>query len=168
MRVRIADELRSHDEPFWSRSNVVGGITGDQRQSIVLRWSDHAQVVAEAVTDYNKPSRIWVDVRDEGIRRGNEKNRIDGCDWLMDISLVESRVCEQFESVAEFLIGASHINVDSGSATDTSFANALGGGLDYQVAGPISIRGQLDWIHTRFFSDHQNDVRFATGVTFHF
>ena len=74
----------------------------------------------------------------------------------------------RFRPFAEFLIGASHINVSSGSATDTSFANALGGGLDYQIAGPVSLRGQLDWIHTRFFSDHQNDVRFATGVTFHF
>ena len=45
---------------------------------------------------------------------------------------------------AELLIGASHINVGNGQATDTSFANAVGGGLDYQIFGPLSWRGQLD------------------------
>src|SRR5262249_37668832 len=68
----------------------------------------------------------------------------------------------------EFLIGASHINIDHGSATDTSFANGLGGGLDVQVFGPVSVRGQLDWIHTRFFDNGQDDVRFTTGIAVHF
>lgn len=74
----------------------------------------------------------------------------------------------KFRPFAELLIGAAHINVLDGQATDTSFANAVGGGLDYQVFGPVSVRGQLDWIHTRFFSNGQNDVRFATGVAVHF
>ncbi len=53
-------------------------------------------------------------------------------------------------------------------AIDTSFANAVGGGLDYQIFGPVSVRGQLDWIHTRFFGNGQNDVRFSTGIAVHF
>ena len=73
-----------------------------------------------------------------------------------------------YRPFAELLIGAAHINVANGAATDTSFANAVGGGLDYQIAGPVSWRGQLDWIHTRFFSDGQNDVRFSTGIALHF
>ena len=68
---------------------------------------------------------------------------------------------------AELLIGAGHIGIDHGPS-DTSFVNAAGGGLDYHVAGPIALRGQLDWIHTRFFSNSQNDVRFATGIAIHF
>jgi len=75
---------------------------------------------------------------------------------------------ERVRPFAELLIGAAHINVANGTATDTSFANGFGGGIDYQVAGPVSLRGQLDWIHTRFFDNSQNDVRFVTGVTFHF
>jgi hypothetical protein len=74
----------------------------------------------------------------------------------------------RYRPFAELLIGASHINVGDGAATDTSFANAIGGGLDYQVFGPVSVRGQLDWIHTRFFGDGQNDVRFSTGIAVHF
>lgn len=68
---------------------------------------------------------------------------------------------------AELLIGAAHIGIDHGPS-DTSFANAVGGGLDYRVAGPLAVRGQLDWIHTRFFSNSQNDVRFSTGIVVRF
>lgn len=74
----------------------------------------------------------------------------------------------RYRPFAELMIGAAHINVNDGDATNTSFANAIGGGLDYQVFGPVSVRGQLDWIHTRFFSNGQNDVRFSTGIAVHF
>ncbi len=74
----------------------------------------------------------------------------------------------RYRPFAELLIGAAHINVADGQATDTSFANAVGGGLDYQIFGPVSWRGQLDWIHTRFFGNGQNDVRFSTGIAVHF
>jgi len=70
---------------------------------------------------------------------------------------------------AEFLVGAGHISRSNGiSDSNTSFANAVGGGLDYRVAGPVSIRGQLDWIETRFYGNTQNGVRFSTGVSIHF
>lgn len=70
---------------------------------------------------------------------------------------------------AEVMIGAAHVSRSNGiSDSDTSFANAVGGGLDYRVAGPISVRAQLDWIETRFYGDNQNGVRFSTGIAFHF
>jgi opacity protein-like surface antigen len=68
---------------------------------------------------------------------------------------------------AELLIGAGHIGIDHGPS-DTSFANAVGGGVDYRVAGPVAARGQLDWIRTRFFDHDQNDWRFSTGLVVHF
>lgn len=74
----------------------------------------------------------------------------------------------RYRPFAELLIGASHINIANGTATDTSFSNAFGGGLDYHAFGPLSVRGQLDWIHTRFFSEGQNDVRFSTGIVLNF
>lgn len=73
----------------------------------------------------------------------------------------------RYRPFAELMIGAGHISIDHGPS-DTSFANAVGGGLDYRVAGPIAVRGQLDWVHTRFFSNGQNDWRFSTGVVVHF
>jgi len=74
-----------------------------------------------------------------------------------------------FRPFAEFLVGAGHISRSNGiSDSDTSFANAVGGGLDYRIAGPVSVRGQLDWVETRFYSNTQNGVRFSTGIAVHF
>jgi hypothetical protein len=74
-----------------------------------------------------------------------------------------------FRPFAEVLVGVGHISRSNGiSDSDTSFANAVGGGLDYRVAGPVSIRGQLDWVETRFYGNTQNGVRFSTGVAVHF
>lgn len=70
---------------------------------------------------------------------------------------------------AEVPVGGAHISRSNGiSDSDTSFANAAGGGLDYRIVGPLSVRGQLDWIETRFYSQTQNGVRFSTGIAFHF
>lgn len=75
----------------------------------------------------------------------------------------------RFRPFAEILVGAGHISRSKGiSDSNTSFVNAFGGGLDYRVAGPVAVRGQLDWIHTRFYGHGQNDVRFSTGVVLHF
>jgi hypothetical protein len=76
---------------------------------------------------------------------------------------------KRFRPFAEALVGVGHVSRSSGvSDSDTSFANAVGGGLDYRVAGPISLRGQLDWVNTRFYGSGQNGVRFSTGVAIHF
>jgi outer membrane protein with beta-barrel domain len=76
---------------------------------------------------------------------------------------------ERFRPFAEFMVGAGHISLSNGiSSSDTSFANAVGGGLDYRIAGPVTFRGQLDWINTRFFGHGQNGARFSTGIAVHF
>jgi hypothetical protein len=76
---------------------------------------------------------------------------------------------ERFRPFAEFLVGAGHISLSNGiSDSDTSFVNAVGGGLDYRIAGPVTFRGQLDWINTRFFGHGQNGARFSTGIAVHF
>ena len=68
---------------------------------------------------------------------------------------------------AHLLIGAAHIGIKDGPS-DTSFANAFGGGADLKIAGPFAARGQLDWIHTRFFSHGQNDTRLSLGLVVNF
>ena len=75
----------------------------------------------------------------------------------------------RFRPFGEFLFGVGHMSLSNGiSNSDTSFANGAGGGLDYQIAGSLTFRGQLDWINTRFFGQGQNGVRFSTGVAVHF
>lgn len=77
---------------------------------------------------------------------------------------------------AEALFGAAHVTtsaasttlVDFGQPSDTSFATALGGGLDYTIIRPIAWRFQGDFIQTRFFGETQNNVRFSTGIVLKF
>jgi hypothetical protein len=76
---------------------------------------------------------------------------------------------KRFRPFAEFLVGVGHISRSNGiSESDTSFADGVGGGLDYRVFGPVTIRGQLDWINTRFYGQGQDGVRFSTGIAVHF
>lgn len=76
---------------------------------------------------------------------------------------------QRFRPFAEFLFGVGHISRSNGiSDSDTSFADGLGGGLDYKVFGPVAVRGELDWLNTRFYGTGQNGVRFSTGLALHF
>jgi len=71
---------------------------------------------------------------------------------------------------AQVLFGASHLAEGGSGATGsaTSFAYAVGGGLDYRLMRPIAWRVQVDLLQTRFFSITQNDVRVSTGVVLRF
>jgi hypothetical protein len=71
---------------------------------------------------------------------------------------------------AQALFGAGHISESASllSNSNTSFAYALGGGIDYHLIPLISWRVQADWLQTRFFSNTQNNVRISTGVVIHF
>jgi hypothetical protein len=62
--------------------------------------------------------------------------------------------------------GLGHVR--SGSAS-TSFAGAIGGGIDIGIAPLVSWRViQVDDVVTRFFGGTQNNMRFSTGVVIHF
>ena len=71
-----------------------------------------------------------------------------------------------------FLIGAAHVRERNDSIafadSDTSFAYAIGGGVDYRLVGPINWRVQLESLNTNFFDDWQHNMRFSTGLAFHF
>jgi hypothetical protein len=55
------------------------------------------------------------------------------------------------------------------STSDSGFARALGGGLDYKVAPRITVRvGQFDFLQTHISSETQNYFRYASGVVVHF
>jgi Outer membrane protein beta-barrel domain len=71
---------------------------------------------------------------------------------------------------AHALFGAGHVNVSTTgySASDTSFAEAIGGGLDYKLVPLISWRFQGDYLQTRFFGNTQNNGRFSTGIVLNF
>ncbi|HYM06260.1 MAG TPA: outer membrane beta-barrel protein [Terriglobales bacterium] len=76
----------------------------------------------------------------------------------------------KFTPFAEALFGASHIHETATgfSDSDTSFATALGGGMDYRLIHGIGLRVQGDMLQTRFFSNTQNNFRLSTGIVLHF
>ena len=73
---------------------------------------------------------------------------------------------------AHVLVGAGHVSASSRAAafstSDTSFADAIGGGVDYKLIPAVAWRFQGDLLQTRFFSDTQNNFRFSTGIVVHF
>ncbi len=76
----------------------------------------------------------------------------------------------KYTPFAELLVGISH-QTDAGggiSNSDTTFATAIGGGLDYKLVKGIALRAQGDSIHTHFFGQAHNDLRISTGIVFRF
>jgi opacity protein-like surface antigen len=82
----------------------------------------------------------------------------------------------RFRPFAEALFGAAHTQAHQGSnlpdnfnqPKDTSFATALGGGIDYKLIRPIALRVEGDYVQTRFFNTTQNNVRISTGIVLRF
>jgi hypothetical protein len=68
---------------------------------------------------------------------------------------------------AEILIGGAHLSGNNGFGSDTSFATAIGGGIDYKIIRPIAWRFQADYVQTRF-SGTENNVRLSTGIVLRF
>lgn len=68
---------------------------------------------------------------------------------------------------AEALFGFGHISSTAFGA-DTSFASAIGGGLDYRVIRPIALRFQADYVRTSFYNTTQNNLRISTGLVLRF
>lgn len=71
---------------------------------------------------------------------------------------------------AEAMFGVGHITNGGTlpSSSNTSFATALGGGLDFKIVRPIAWRVEADYLQTRFYSTTQNAVRLSTGVVLRF
>jgi hypothetical protein len=73
----------------------------------------------------------------------------------------------KFRPFAHLLVGAGHTS-GSIDGSNTSVADAIGGGLDYHLIPLIAWRFQADDLQTRFFGTTQNSLRFSTGVVFRF
>ena len=76
---------------------------------------------------------------------------------------------KRFTPFAHALFGAAR-QTDSGGARNasTSFATAIGGGLDYRLVHGLALRFQGDNLHTNLFSTSANHFRFSTGIDLRF
>jgi hypothetical protein len=51
----------------------------------------------------------------------------------------------------------------------TTLATAVGGGVDFKLAGPVWVRAiQVDYLHANLNPDHHTQMRVAAGISFHF
>jgi hypothetical protein len=67
---------------------------------------------------------------------------------------------------AEVMVGAGRISTSG--TLDTSFATAIGGGIDYKIIRPLAWRFEGDYLQTRFFGTTQNNIRLSTGIVLRF
>ena len=95
--------------------------------------------------------------------------RIDSRVLTGMVGLRASFSVKKFTPFAQALFGGAHIS-DSHAASnsDTSFATAIGGGLDYKFVKGVAWRFQGDELHTSFFGSGQNNFRFSTGLVLRF
>jgi opacity protein-like surface antigen len=83
-----------------------------------------------------------------------------------------------FQPFAHALFGAAHVKgsvsvsgVGGASISDsnTGFAWAAGGGLDFKVLPLIGLRlGQFDYVQTRIGGNNQNNFRYSAGIVLRF
>ena len=73
----------------------------------------------------------------------------------------------KFRPFAEGMIGVGHVHSHT-VGSDTSFASALGGGIDYNLLRIVGWRFQGDYIHTHLFGIGQDNLRLSTGIVVRF
>jgi opacity protein-like surface antigen len=76
----------------------------------------------------------------------------------------------KFRPFAEAIAGAVHIHEQTSiiSFSDTNFAYAVGGGLDYRVSKRFGWRVQVDALQTHDFSTWHSNLRASSGIVIHF
>jgi opacity protein-like surface antigen len=76
----------------------------------------------------------------------------------------------KFTPFGEVMVGFAHIHTGGTlpGPSNTSFATAVGGGIDYRIFRPIALRVEADFLRTLFFSTTQHNVRLSTGVVVRF
>lgn len=82
----------------------------------------------------------------------------------------------RFRPFAHVLVGGAHlsenfsvpVSIATFSSPGTTFATALGGGLDYKLIKGIAWRLQADDLRTSFSNTSQHNLRFTTGIVFRF
>lgn len=76
----------------------------------------------------------------------------------------------KFTPFGEFMVGVAHINTGGTQPgpSNTSFATAVGGGIDYRLIRLVALRVEGDYVRTQFFNTSQNNLRLSTGIVLRF
>lgn len=100
---------------------------------------------------------------------GTQRVNVTGHEWEVLFGPRLSIPIGRITPFAEGMFGVAHIhNGGDVDHTNTSFANAIGGGIDYRLVRVVGLRVELDWLRTHFFNTTQNNLRFSPGLVFRF
>jgi hypothetical protein len=73
----------------------------------------------------------------------------------------------KFRLFAQTLFGVSHMTTNN-NGTNTSWAVAPGGGVDYRLMRLLAWRVEVDGIFSRLFHSSQGDLHISTGIVIRF
>ena len=74
----------------------------------------------------------------------------------------------RWEPWAHVLAGGSHLQPQTAEGSRNSLMVQAGGGADFRVNSRLSLRGEGDWVCTRYFSQTQNNFQGFAGLVLHF
>ena len=100
---------------------------------------------------------------------GGDYGKINGVSSTLHTFLAgpEVRFPSTISPFARIMIGGAHVS--GGGSSDTSFATAIGGGVDIHEGHFLSFRPlQIDYVRTNFGGTAQNNLRYSVGVDFRF
>ena len=95
---------------------------------------------------------------------------VDGKRYTLMLGPQVSVPIGKFTPFAHALFGGAHMSNNGGglSSSDTSFATAIGGGIDYKIIKGLALRFQGDELRTSLYGGTQNHLRFSTGIDIRF
>jgi len=100
---------------------------------------------------------------------GPETVNVTGHSWEILFGPRLSIPIGKITPFGEAMFGVAHIhNGGFISNSNTSFATALGGGVDYRLVKLLALRLEGDYLQTRFFGTTQNNLRISTGIVVRF
>jgi len=155
----------------------------------LLSMSAHAQGVADKIELFGGYSYMHYDGPGSGSLNGWEvAGHYEFTDWLKGVGDFDGHYGSpggfsnsthtflfgpeisfpaRISPFAHVLIGGAHNS--SGGVSDTSFATAIGFGVDNRLTDVISWRMiQGDYLITHFYGQTQNNARLSTGIVIHF
>jgi hypothetical protein len=74
----------------------------------------------------------------------------------------------KWEPWAHGLVGGSHLQPQTAAGGRSALMAQAGIGVDYRIDSRLSLRGAVDWVYTKYFSQSQNNLQAVAGVVFHF
>jgi opacity protein-like surface antigen len=101
---------------------------------------------------------------------GLQRVNVTGHEWEVLFGPRLSVSVGKLTPFAEAMFGLAHVHNggDFPSTANTSFATALGGGVDYRLIKFFAVRLEVDYLRTHFYSTRQNNLRLSPGLVFRF